>query len=78
MGYLVNHLVAGGYVSRTRDPRDARASLVVLTARGEAVVEAARSALRILEEQWEALLGAERYAQVKGALSELTSHVEQR
>jgi DNA-binding MarR family transcriptional regulator len=78
MGYLVDYLVNAGYMHRTPDPRDGRARLVVLTARGEAVVEAARRALSTLEEQWETLLGIERYAQVRCALSELTNHVERR
>jgi DNA-binding MarR family transcriptional regulator len=41
---LVMYLVAHGYVTRTPDPNDGRASLLLLTARGHACTHAARRA----------------------------------
>ena len=76
MGYLVEYLVGAGYVEQVSDPHDGRARLVRLTARGRAVDDAARDALRNLEVDWAILLGADRYARLKATLTDLTEAIE--
>lgn len=76
MGYLVEHLVAAGYVEQVSDPRDGRARLVRLTERGRAVDDAARDSMRSLEAEWAISLGADRYAQLKAALTDLVETIE--
>ena len=77
MGYLVDYLAGAGYVERVPDPRDGRASLVRLTALGDAVERAARASLERLEGEWAALLGPARYAALKRALTELSDTIGQ-
>lgn len=52
---LVEHLVQLGYVTREADPRDARARLLVLTARGRACTAAAEEAVAETVERWRRL-----------------------
>ncbi|TDD30348.1 MarR family transcriptional regulator [Kribbella turkmenica] len=49
-----------GYLSREPDPADARARQVVLTARGDAVIDAARRHRAALESELRTALGADR------------------
>ena len=78
MGYLVEHLISGGYARREPDPADGRASLVRLTGRGEEVAGLARTSLQALEVEWEASLGTERYREMRAALAELAETVGRR
>ncbi|GMV86313.1 MAG: hypothetical protein AMXMBFR80_21680 [Dehalococcoidia bacterium] len=73
MGYLVEYLVRHGYAELAPDPRDRRASLVRLTARGEAVDTTARQALADLESRWAAILGAGPFAAFRAALERISS-----
>lgn len=66
--YLVDELEARGYLERSPDPSDRRASLVHLTARGEQAVRAIRAAVRSLEREWERELGRTRFAEFRGSL----------
>jgi DNA-binding MarR family transcriptional regulator len=68
---LVDHLERAGYVERVPDPADGRARLVRLTARGEQLIPIARAQERLIEDEWEAHLGARRMRQLREALERL-------
>ncbi|MFI7060764.1 MarR family winged helix-turn-helix transcriptional regulator [Kribbella sp. NPDC050124] len=57
-----------GYLSREPDPDDARARQVVLTARGEAVIAAARRHRAALDSELRQSLGADRVEQARQLL----------
>jgi DNA-binding MarR family transcriptional regulator len=59
-----------GYVARERDPGDARARLVGLTARGEAAIEAGRRHRAALEAELAERLGPRRVEAARRALAE--------
>lgn len=68
IAYLIRELEGKGYLERRRDPSDGRASLVHLTARGEAAVRTIRASVKGLEQEWESELGSSRFAQFRGTL----------
>lgn len=70
-GALVDELAANGYVTREPDPADARARLVVLTARGEKLCATAAAEMVKVEDEWRAHLGADTYGLLRGALVSL-------
>lgn len=59
---LVDHLVARGYLTRLPDPRDGRAQLLVLTARGRACTAAAELAAGEVVADWRGQLPANTFA----------------
>src|SRR5919197_5921709 len=71
MNYLIRELEGKGYVERRRDPSDGRARIVQLTERGEAAIRSIRESVGQLEREWEADLGARRFADFRAALVEL-------
>jgi DNA-binding MarR family transcriptional regulator len=70
-GFLVDQLERAGYVTRTPDPADARARLVRMAPRGEAVVAVARQAEARVEAEWTRHLGRRGTAQLRAALTSL-------
>ncbi|OCB59970.1 MarR family transcriptional regulator [Mycobacterium malmoense] len=60
-----------GYVNRVPDPRDARARVVELTARGRQALRVMRSNAVDLEQRWERVLGRRRLAELREALQAL-------
>ncbi len=76
MGALVEHLEQQSYLERLPDPTDGRASIVRLTARGDALVQVARASVQALEREWEAYLGGPRMDQLLSALRDLIAHIE--
>ena len=70
-GALVDELERNGYVARRPDPADARARLVVLTARGEKLCAAAAAEVVKVEAEWRGHLGAKAYAELRAALVSL-------
>jgi DNA-binding MarR family transcriptional regulator len=68
---LVDRLERAGYVERTVDPRDARARLVRIAARGAELLPIARAEEARIEAEWTAHLGAEKMARLREALTEL-------
>ncbi|RDH78010.1 MarR family transcriptional regulator [Mycolicibacterium moriokaense] len=70
-GALVDDLAANGYVTRESDPADARARLVVLTARGQELCATAAAAVAKVEAEWRAHLGASAYDDLRAALVSL-------
>jgi DNA-binding MarR family transcriptional regulator len=70
-GHLVDQLQRAGYVRRVPDPTDARARLVQIAERGEAVVALARRVEAEVEAEWTVHLGEEATAQLRAGLERL-------
>lgn len=73
MAELVLHLESHGYVTRTPDPADRRAKLVLPTDKGREVFEIARELVPEIEEEIDRLLGPRRSAALRADLEELRS-----
>ncbi len=70
---MVEELVTKGYVERRPHPQDARARLVVLTARGWACTRAADEAATELLQPWADALGPRRLAALRADLSRVAT-----
>ena len=70
-GHLVDQLERAGYVRRVPDPSDARARLVQIAERGEALVAVARRVEAEVDAEWTAHLGVEATAHLRAALERL-------
>ncbi len=68
MGELVDDLERMGFVRRVPDRADRRAKLVVLTDRGRGSVEAAMTAIEVIEADLESLLGVRGVASLQAWL----------
>jgi DNA-binding MarR family transcriptional regulator len=64
-----------GYLSRETDPADARARLVVLTSRGEAVIAASRRQRAALDAELRQALGADRIESARILLVDTLHHL---
>jgi DNA-binding MarR family transcriptional regulator len=71
MGYLVETLRVSGYVTLETAPEDARAKLVVLTSKGEAVVASLRQLSGELEQKLSAQFSDAWLSSLRGKLTEL-------
>jgi DNA-binding MarR family transcriptional regulator len=71
MGYLVDNLEQRGYLERRPDPSDRRATLICLTDRGWAQIEAGLQAIATLEAEWTRRLGKGRMDLLRELLAEL-------
>jgi DNA-binding MarR family transcriptional regulator len=71
VGSIVDQLEHAGYVERTADPRDRRARLVTITAKGQQLIELSTPVVRRVERAWEAHLGPARADQLRQTLQEL-------
>lgn len=58
---LVDQLAKAGYLERRPDPRDGRAKLIHLTRKGRRVMAQAVRAVRDIEREYAATIGAERF-----------------
>jgi DNA-binding MarR family transcriptional regulator len=76
MGYLVDHLQAGGYVERVADPIDGRAKAVRLTSRGWEAIRMIRDAVRQVEDDWAHRIGVAKVEQLRAILRELVAALE--
>ncbi|MCD8483128.1 MAG: MarR family transcriptional regulator [Verrucomicrobia bacterium] len=76
MGYLVETLQIAGYVTLKPAPDDGRAKLVVLTSRGEAVVETLRRLSAELEYKLSDLYGNEWLSGLRKKLAELDAFLD--
>lgn len=65
---LVDYLVDHGYLERRRDPRDARARLLILTEQGRACAAAAEAAAAETVELWKGRLGPSAFSHLQTAL----------
>lgn len=70
-GALVDELERSGYVVRRPDPADARARLVVLSARGRKLCAAAAAEVHEIEDGWRRQFGATAYRQLREMLMSL-------
>jgi len=70
-GELVQYLVDHGYLTRTPDPGDRRARLLVLTERGHACTRAAQQASAGTVERWERQLSPTQAAELWAALASI-------
>jgi DNA-binding MarR family transcriptional regulator len=70
-GFLVDQMEKAGYLRRVPDPTDARARLVQMAPRGEAVVAVARKIEAEVEAEWTRHLGRQATAQLRRALTRL-------
>lgn len=75
MGYVVDGLIARGYLEREPDPRDGRAQIVRRTERGWEVNRAARRAVLEVQAEWTETLGAERMGVLLELLEDLVRHL---
>jgi DNA-binding MarR family transcriptional regulator len=71
VGSIVDQLEAAGYVRRGPDPRDARARLVTVTAKGQELIRLSIPVVEEIEAAWEAHLGRTRTRQLREALESL-------
>ena len=71
VGSIVDQLERAGYVERAADPRDRRARLVTITAKGQRLIELSAPIVRRVESSWEAHLGRARYQQLRQTLQAL-------
>ena len=69
MSALVDDLEKKGFVERTPDPDDARATLIRLTAKGRELAKEIRELGRDLERDWAKRVGDKRLAELKGTLA---------
>lgn len=76
MMQLVDDLESLGSVRRARDPSDARAKMVRLTAKGLRQRAEARRAVRSVEARTRRNLGQRRYEALRAALTELASRAD--
>ena len=70
-GFLIDQLERAGYVERVRDPADARARLVRITARGRQTLPLAASVVSQVEAEWTQHLGVRRMGQLRDILARL-------
>jgi len=75
LNYLLGQLEARGYLERLDDPEDLRYKRVYVTERGEATRAVIRDAVRAVEAQWAAELGAEDLEQLRALLTRLATIV---
>jgi len=73
VGYLVDHLSAGGYVERVPDPTDQRAKMVRLTPNGWAAGRLILTTVREVEADWAQRVGADRMTCLREILQELVT-----
>jgi DNA-binding MarR family transcriptional regulator len=70
-GALIDELERTGYVIRKPDPSDARARLIVLSARGRKLCAAAAAEVGKVEDGWRAHVGPQAYRQLREMLMSL-------
>ena len=73
MSELVAEVERRGYVERIPDPTDRRAMLVRRTERGWQLNAISRQAVAEAQEEWEAQVGAQEYAQMLAALRRIVT-----
>jgi DNA-binding MarR family transcriptional regulator len=77
MGELIDEIEAGGYIERRGDPADRRARIIEFTAKGQRAYEQALTILGEMERDYAALVGTDRYAEVRTTLEKLTGALEE-
>lgn len=74
MGQLVLDLEARGYIERRPDPADRRATRIRFTALGWQFLRDAYDIKQEIEAEYSALLGADRFQQLRAVLRQLLEH----
>jgi DNA-binding MarR family transcriptional regulator len=72
LNYLLGQLERSGYVQRTPHPEDQRSKRIVLTERGTTAIQVIRAAVGEVEQAWAERLGAERFAELRSLLLDLS------
>jgi DNA-binding MarR family transcriptional regulator len=72
VGQFVTQLQESGHLRLQPDDKDRRRRIVVRTERGDRTVTAVDAAVADVEQQWAVRVGAERYADFRAVLQELT------
>ena len=75
LNYLLGQMEDLGYLERREDPTDGRSTRIGLTDRGRMAGEAMREIVREVEGDWERGLGRERFAELRGLLTDLSALV---
>jgi DNA-binding MarR family transcriptional regulator len=75
LNYLLGQLEERGYLVRRPDPEDPRSKRVYVTERGDATRSIMRNAVREVEDEWAAALGAEDLERLREMLTRLTEVV---
>ena len=73
---MVDDLEGHGYVRRVQDPRDTRAKLVRLTARGRTAAAECRRAVQALDQRAKRRLGDRAYDALIDSLEELATPMD--
>ena len=73
LNYLLGDLERHQYSERRPDPDDRRARRIAMTDRGRALIPVIRDAVAEAEREWEAALGADRFARLRELLVELNT-----
>ena len=76
LNYLLGQLETRGYLERRSDPDDLRSKRVYVTDRGLATREVIRDAVREVEAEWAAELGAGDLEQLRALLTRLAAVVQ--
>jgi DNA-binding MarR family transcriptional regulator len=71
IGQRLAEMTELGYVTLSADPSDGRAHLVALTEHGQSVLRTVRLAIREMEAEWSAEVGAADYAVFRSVLDRL-------
>jgi len=75
VNYLLGQLEQLGYVERRDDPADQRSKRITLTPRARRAAVVMRQSIADLEQEWSDELGAERFAELKALLADLSAIV---
>lgn len=71
LNYLLGELERLGYLERAPDPDDLRSRRIALTERGRGVIPVIRATVAEVERDWAALVGVERFEELRATLLEL-------
>jgi DNA-binding MarR family transcriptional regulator len=74
MGQLAEDLEKRGYIARQVDPTDRRATVVRFTQAGWQFLQDAYELKQEIEAEYQAVLGTDEFAQLRGALQQLLAH----
>ena len=72
LNYLLGQLERLDYLERVRDAHDLRSRRIALTTRGHEAIRVIRDAVAEVEADWAEQLGADRFAQLRALLLELS------
>jgi len=68
---LIRDLERGGYLKLVVDPRDQRARVIRLTARGRDLISTIRAVVEQIEAEWRDRIGRRRFEELRATLKEL-------